>query len=79
MCDFTSGTDTAGTKIKFDSGIANLNRSWLNIGKPCSSGMLFGMAYFVPKANCFTTDVTLDCQFKTSLIETLVLINGNII
>ena len=77
MRSFVSGSDTTGTKIKPDSRTTNIDCSWLNIGKPCSPGMLLGMAYPIPKTEGFATTVTLDCQFKTSLFETLVLMNNN--
>jgi len=77
MRGFISAPNTSGTKLKPDSRTTNIDCSWLNIGKPCSPGMLLGMAYSIPKTEGFATIVTLDCQFETSLCETLVLMNNN--
>jgi len=62
-----SGSDASGTQIEPDGCAVDIKCSWLNIGTPCPSGMLFGMADSVAEAQRFSADVTFGSQFITSL------------
>jgi len=75
--DFISGADAPGTHVEPDSNAINIERCWLNIRKPGSPGMLFGVADPVAETQRFPTYITFDSQFKTSLIDTLLFMSKN--
>ena len=72
-----SGPDTPGAKIKPDCSSINIECSWLNVGKPLTPGVLFGMAYSISKTQCFAAKITFDSQFRTPLFDTLLIFNNN--
>jgi hypothetical protein len=61
-----SGPDTPGTQIETDGRPVDIKSGWLNVGMPCPSCMLFGMADPVAEPQRFSADITFDCQFITS-------------
>jgi hypothetical protein len=62
-----SGANTPGTKVDTNGESVDIKRCRLNVRKPGPPGMLFGMTYPVAEAQGFSTHITFDCQFKTSL------------
>lgn len=64
--DFVSGPDAPGTQVEPDGGPVDVKGRWLNIGKPCSPGMLFRVADPVAETQRFPADITFDSQFITS-------------
>jgi hypothetical protein len=56
----------AGTQIDSFWFPIKYNRSWLDIGQPASSGMLFRVAYPVAEVCCFATDVAFCSQIVNS-------------
>jgi hypothetical protein len=77
--DLVSGPDTPGAKIKPDCSPINIERGRLNIGKPLTPGVLFGMTYSISKTQCFAAKITFDSQFRTPSFDTLLIINNNVI
>jgi hypothetical protein len=60
---FVPGPDAACAQIKPNRNPIYVECGSLNIGKPGSTGMLFGMAYPVSKTKRFFTNITFDSQF----------------
>jgi len=63
--DLVSSPDAPGAEIKPDCSPTYIERSRLNIGQPFAPGVLFGMAYSIPKTQCFSAKITFDSQFRT--------------
>jgi len=63
MGGFMSAPNASGTKIESNSGTIDIKGGRLNIGKPCPSRMLFGVAYSVAETESFATIITFDRQF----------------
>lgn len=65
--DLISCADAPGTQVNADRQSIYFDGRRLYIGKPGPSGMLFGVADSVAKAQSFATHITFDSQFITSL------------
>jgi len=79
MRGLISGPDTPGAKIKPDCSPVNIECSRLDVGKPLTPGVLFGMTYSISKTQCFAAKITFDSQFRTPLFDTLLIFNNNVI
>jgi len=77
--DFVSCPDAPGAEINPEGSPFELNRCRLNVGKPFTPGVLFGVTYSISKAQRFSAKITSDSQFRTSLFDTFLLLNNNVI
>ncbi len=75
--DLVPGADAPGTHVEPDNNAINIERRRLNIRKPGSPGVLFGVADPVAETQRFPTHITFDSQFKTSSIDTLLFMSKN--
>ena len=60
---FIPGPDAAGAKVETYGNPVDGECRGLNIGKPGSPGMLFGMANPIAEPQRFSTNITFDSQF----------------
>ena len=77
--DFVSCPDAPGAEINPEGSPFELQGSRLNVGKPFTPGMLFGVTYSISKTQCFSAKITFDSQFRTSLFDTFLIMNNNVI
>jgi hypothetical protein len=61
---FILGAEASGADVDFSFPSLYHNRSSLDIRQPLSRGMLFGMAYTVPKGSFFTANFALHRNFS---------------
>jgi len=64
---FVLGTEASGADVDFSGPSFYHNRSSVNIRQPASGGMLFGVAYAVPKSSSFTANIALHRNFSLLL------------
>lgn len=73
------GSDTPGAEIKTDCSAVDIKGSRLYVREPGTPGVLLGMTYSIAKAQCFSAKITFDSQFRTSLFDTFLIMNNNVI
>lgn len=71
------GADAPGAKVQADGGTVDSERSGLNVRKPCAPGVLLGVADPVTEPQRFSAYITFDSQFKTSSIDTFLIMSKN--
>jgi hypothetical protein len=71
------GTDAPGAKIQADGGAVDSERSGLYVRKPCAPGVLLGVADPVAESQRFSAYITFDSQFKTSSLDTFLIMSKN--
>jgi hypothetical protein len=77
--NLVSGPDAPGAQVKPYRSPVNFESGRLDVGEPCSPGMLLGMTYSISKTQCFSAKITFDSQFRTPSFDTFLLLNNNVI
>jgi hypothetical protein len=75
--DLVPGAYAPGAQVQTDGSAVDIKCSGLDVGKPGAPGMLLGVADPVAEPQRFFTYVTFDGQFKTSSIDTLLIMSKN--
>jgi hypothetical protein len=74
---FIPGAYAPGAQVQSDGSAVDIECSGLDVRKPGAPGVLLGVAYTVAEPQRFSTCITFDSQFKTSLIDTLFTMSKN--
>src|SRR3972149_4466682 len=61
---FVLGAEASGANVDFSFPSFYHNRSSLDVRQPASQGMLFGVAYTMPKCSFFTANFALHRNFS---------------
>jgi hypothetical protein len=72
-----AGAYAPGTKVQPDGSAVDSECSGLDVGKPRAPGVLLGVADPVAEPQRFFAYITFDSQFKTSSIDTLLIMSKN--